>query len=69
MATISLNRVNEFEGRSYPFEIDADQIESVWEIDRRGGVNVIVRTKTGIEFACANGYDDVKRRWKDAARE
>lgn len=66
MSTISLNRHDEFENRSFPVEIDADQIESVRQIDRRYGINVLIRTKSGEQFACANDYADVTRRWTAA---
>jgi hypothetical protein len=64
--TIAVNRHDEFEDRSFPTEIDADQIESVRRIDRRYGIHVLIRTKSGEHFACANDYDDVRRRWIEA---
>lgn len=66
VGTIRINRHDEFENRSFPCEIDADQIESIHQIDRRGGLNAWIRTRSGEQFACANDYADVRRRWIEA---
>lgn len=66
--TITVNRHDEFQDRSYPCEIDADQIESVRRIDRRWGIHVLIRTKSGEQFACANDDEDVRARWRAALR-
>jgi hypothetical protein len=69
VGTIHLNRHDEFANRSFYSVIRADTIESIREIDRRWGVNVLVRTVSGDEFACANDYQDVMRRWTAALEE
>ena len=66
MTTITVNRHDELADRSYPCEIDADRIESVRRIDRRWGISVLIRMASGEEFACANEYEDVRRRWLGA---